>query len=998
VNSPKHWRHLFAALTALAASTAAPQAALPPTDLPGLRHETPFFPEAEYRANIQTPEQLLGFPLAERAASPEQVELCVKTWTDAAPERTRLVEYARSHEGRPLHYVIVTAPANLERLGEIQRGLSQLGDPRGVAADEAESLIRNLPAVAWLAYTIHGDETEGSDAALALLHYLIASDDPRARRLREQLVIIVDPLMNPDGRGRFLKMVAEHRGTMPNVDDQSLLHAGYWPRGRGNHYLFDLNRDWILGVHPETRGRIRELAAWNPQLFVDAHGMGAQDTHLFSPPRPPINPHIPAARADWSAAFARDQARAFDRHGLVYYTGEWHEEWYPGYSDAYASYRGAVGILYEQARIAEDGVRRREGRILSYRESVQHHVIGSLANLETTAARSRELLRFLWNTRREAVAKDGPYARRTFVIPPSANRSRMDAFLDLMRLQGFELFESTEPMTVAHVTDQFGRDRHDLTLPTGTILIPNRQPLAHLLAAMLEFDPRLPDDVLRDERKEILEKGRSRIYDTTAWNLTMAYGLEAFTWHEDLPDHGRRPATSPTTTHKPEATTNHPVAYVIDGADDLSVAAAARLLEQGVRVRAAEKAFEFDGTRFDRGSVVVTTLDNRTFDGNWTTVLTHTVAELGLQSRAIISGLGEGELPDLGGEHFQLLERPRIALLARGGVNSTDYGAIWFVIDHRLGVRHSHLDERSRHDLARYNVLILPDRWGGTAREQDLEAIKEWVRTGGTLIAMDRATSPCLTESAKFSKVRNLSDALGTLPDYELTVLREWLGQRGLMPSPSTVWEHEPSGPVAYPWQTAGGKHPEEPELKKRDAWQRLFMPQGALLAARINTNHWLTFGCGDSLSVRAANQPVLMAADGVEAPVRYGLLAITNAAAVLELVSPPPPKSASARSDGADEEIKPEKPKVSTERRIGWCALPPGTGLRLRMSGLLWPEATQRLANSAYVTRESFGRGQIILFANSPAFRGSTRGTERLLLNAIVYGPGFGAQPSVIP
>jgi len=615
VKSLDFWRGVLRSLAVLAVSTTVLPAVLPPTDLPGLRHDMPFFPGAEYRSAVPTPEELLGFPLAERAATPEQIETCVKAWTDAVPERTKLVEYARSHEGRPLHYVVITAPANLERLEEIQHGLARLGDPRELAAAEAESLIGSLPAVAWLGYTIHGDETEGSDAALAMLHYLIASDDERANRLRERLVIIIDPLMNPDGRGRFLKMVAEHRGTMPNVDDQSLLHAGYWPRGRGNHYLFDLNRDWVLGVHPETRGRIRSVSEWNPQLFVDAHGMGAQATHLFSPPRAPINPNIPAGRAEWLETFARDQARAFDRHGLVYYTGEWHEEWYPGYSDAYASYRGAMGILYEQARIAEDGVRRREGRILSYRESVQHHVIGSLANLETTADRAEALLRYLWETRQEGVAAEGPYAQRTFAILPSRNRSRFEAFVELMRLQGFEVFETISPVTVARVTDQAGREHRDLTLPIGTFLIPNRQPLAHLLASMLEFDPRLPDAVLRDERKEILEKGRSRVYDTTAWNLTMAYGIEALTLHAGLPD-GTRPAS---TTASPSAELNanaaDPVAYVIDGADDLSVAAAARLLEQGVQVRAAEKSFEFDGTPFVRGCVLVTVLDNRRATG-----------------------------------------------------------------------------------------------------------------------------------------------------------------------------------------------------------------------------------------------------------------------------------------------------------------------------------------------------------------------------------------------
>jgi hypothetical protein len=298
-----------------------PATGFPATELPGLRHTNEFFPGTMYQASVPMPESLLGFPLGQRAADSVGIEKCLKAWAAAAPDRTRLVEYARTYEQRPLYYMVVTAPKNLSRLDEIQAGMAKLGDPRKLTEAEARKLIDTLPPVAWLAYTIHGDETEGSDAALAVLYQLIAANDARLGKLLEDVVVIIDPLMNPDGRDRFLKMVAENRSSTPNVDDQSLLHRGYWPWGRGNHYLFDLNRDWIYGVHPETRGRIREVSRWNPVLFVDAHGMGSQDTHLFSPPREPINPHIPKSRERWGKLFAQEQAQAFDRHGLVYYHG-----------------------------------------------------------------------------------------------------------------------------------------------------------------------------------------------------------------------------------------------------------------------------------------------------------------------------------------------------------------------------------------------------------------------------------------------------------------------------------------------------------------------------------------------------------------------------------------------------------------------------------------------------------------------------------------------------
>jgi len=987
---------------AFAQQPSQPPTSLAATPLPGLLYTNEFFPGTTYRDSVPTPQSLLSFAIGDRAASAAEIERCLKAWVAAAPDRTRLVEYARTYENRPLHYLIVTVPAQMARLAEIEAGLAKLGDPRKCLEKEAEDLIARLPAVAWLAYTIHGDETEGSDAALAVLYHLIAAEDPAVEKLLTDVVVIVDPLMNPDGRDRFIKMIAEHRGAMPNVDDQSLLHEGYWPRGRGNHYLFDLNRDLIYGVHPETRGRLREIARWNPQLFVDAHGMGSSENHLFSPPREPINPNIPPGRKSWGEVFARDQAAAFDRHRLFYYTGEWHEEWYPGYTDGWASYRGAIGILYEQARVAEDGVRRAEGRILSYRESLYHHVIGSFANLATLQQNAKALRQYFHATRKAALDPKGPYADRTFAILPTGNRSRLCDLANLLILEGIELHRAAQDFTVPLAIDQLGRETKDRKIPAGTILIANRQPLGHLVATMLEFDPRLSPTALEEERKELLAKGESRIYDTTAWNLTMMFGLEALTLPMALPSAAEpyRPTDAPA----PLLTggTNAPIAYVIDGADDRAPAAAARLLERGLQVRVAEKPFRFDERSFARGSVVVALLDNRSFTGDLREAVVTSAQELELSAVAISSGLGPGDLPDLGGKHFKRLEPLRIALLTRGGVNPGDYGACWFVLDHHLGVRHSHVDDGGGMDLGRYNVMIIPDGRPGSLSTNLVANLKDWVKSGGTLIAIADAAEEFVAEKAQFSKVRLLPDVLGKLGDYELAVLREWLGRTVPLPGPEAIWSHRATPTLQYPWQAVDGEHPEEKELKKRDAWQRLFMPQGAIVASRIDTNHWLTFGCDEPLPILVGRDPILMAAEGVEAPIRYGYLTATNRPA-----NPTDHAEASAASNsaGTDATVRSDSPKKEGDKkekkeppRVGWSALPPGTEMHLRMSGLLWPEATHRVANGAYVTREPFGRGQIILFATPPTFRGAARGTMRVFLNAVVCGPGYGAAQPVRP
>ena len=746
-------------------------------------YNAPFVDDAAYDQTLPKPDDLLGYVLGSRAATAGEVEKCIKAWS-AASDKAQLIEYARSHEDRPLHYVIVSAPANLRRLEAIKGNLSRLGDPRGLSDPEIEQLIAETPPVAWLAYTIHGDETEGSDAALAVLYHLLADTDERTRSWLRDAVIIIDPLMNPDGRDRFLKMVAEHRGTLPNYDDRSAVHTGYWPFGRGNHYLFDLNRDWILAAHPETRGRIQALGQWNPLLLVDAHGMGSQETHLFSPPRAPINPNIPQHRLKWGAVFASDQAQQFDQQGWLYYNGEWFEDWYPGYSDSWSSYRGAIGILYEQARVAENGVRRPGGRVLSYRESVHHHVVGSLANLDTFYRNRLDLWKGFVATRREASDPNGPYANRLFAVPPTPNKDRWERFIDLMALQGFEMHRTESVVRVPNAIDQLGRRVSDIQLPAGSLLLSNRQPLGHLLAAMLEFDTQLSDAVLKDERKEVLARGGSKVYDTTAWNLTMMYGLQAYMLPMELP----RSATAYASAKLPATASPVPndqaVAVIIDGADDRSVAAAVRLVRDGIEVRVSRKSFDLQKQTFARGSVVVTQLDQRGRRQDWRQAVHKSAQALGLDASPVTTGFGPGDLPDLGGEYFVRVEPPRVALMMRDLIDAYDYGSIWHLLDHRLHLPHSQLNidlPRLGTDLARYNVLILPNRFGDHSADW-IPVIEAWVRAGGTLIAIGSGTNPFTKSESKLSQVRLLENVLDQLDEYELAIWREWMASEEIMP------------------------------------------------------------------------------------------------------------------------------------------------------------------------------------------------------------------------
>ncbi|MGC8742255.1 MAG: M14 family zinc carboxypeptidase [Verrucomicrobiia bacterium] len=948
-----------------------------PTVLPEMKFTNSYFPGAKYDAKIPTVEQLIGFSIGERAVSPEQIYCCLTNWNKSAPEKTMLIKYAESYERRPLFYIVISSSKNIQRLNEIQEKTSRLANPSSLSESEANAIIKDLPATAWLAYTIHGTETEGSDAALAVIYHLIASEDSEVKNLLNEVVVIIDPVMNPDGRNRFVKMIEENRGAMPDIDSQDLIHSGYWPQGRGNHYLFDLNRDWLYCIHPETRGRVKEFNKWNPVFFMDAHGMWAFDTHLFSPPREPRNPNFPQTRLVWHNIFASNLAKTFDKHGLLYYSGEWHEEFFPGYGDAYTSLRGAVGILHEQASIAADGVRRPEGRILTYKESLFHHVIASMANLNTVFSNRTSLLKNLYQIRYNSMNLE---KSKTYVILPDKNNSRLNDFVNTLLIHNIEVYKTLSGFK-ANATDRLGRQFKNFNIPSGALLVPQKQPAGALVTAMLEFDPKMSESALKDERQEILSKNRSKIYDTTAWNLTMMYDLDAVTIDNE-PKVERIRITGETQLKDVSANddnTVNPVAAIIDGTDDLSVSAAARLLELGFKVRVAEKDFQISGKNFSRGSIVITELDNRQRGKSLFSEAQKSAREIGVKTTLVDTGFGIGDLPDLGGHYFKLLEYPRIAIMGQKGFSATDYGSVWFTVEKHLGIRHSRIDDYESPDLFRYNVLILPDG-SPNFNSNKINAIKEWVKAGGTLIAIAGSATMFIDDKNDFSKVRKLPEALSNVSDYEIKILKEWLSQNEKLPDNETQWSTKFVPEIKYPWQIENVPQIDEKELKKRDLWQSMFMPQGAFIAGRVDTNHWLTAGCRNYLPVLVGRQAVLMAAEGVEAPVRYGYIL---------------PKNSDEREVNHSSD---KNNNQNVNQRTGWCMPIPNTVIYLRMSGLLWQEAAHRIIHGAWVTREQLGRGQIIIFATPPTFRGTERGPMRVFLNAVVFGPGCGTTIPVKP
>ncbi len=911
-------------------------------DAQDLAYDADFFPGAQHDASITTPDALLGQRHGSRLAHHSEVLGAFRLWAEQS-DRMKIETFGKTHEGRELVYAVITSPANHGRLDQLMADHAKLA-AGSLSENAAAEMARTAPAVAWMGYSIHGDELSGTDAALAVAHHLVADQSEGTLSMLDELVIVVDPCLNPDGRERIIGMVEQSAGYTPNLNYSSM-HRGRWPFGRGNHYLFDMNRDWMAGTQPETRARWQAIQDWNPQLFVDAHEMGALDTFLFYPQAAPINVHMPEKHLHWQSLFAGDAARAFDREGWAYYTREWADGWAPFYSDAWASLMGAVGILYEQAGVAGFQLRRASGEILTYREAVHHQVQASFANLHTLQAHREPILVDYAANKRKNVDPSTEGNDEWFAVVPGNDASRWRELLRVLDGQGIEYYHSDEALELREASGSRGASEDTVALPAESLLVPAMQAKRQLVRAFFEFDPRIDSETLVKEREELERKNSSKMYDMTAWSLPHAYDLDGWWGKLDVTTDDLKVGMTSRENgglFGSVAEGQEVYAWIVDGHDDAAVAFAARAMEAGLQVNVSDREFETGSKSWSRGSLLVRRNEQAFDTAECERRLTRAaMASLAAVER-ISSGRAPGDGPDLGGGHFKLLARPRIALLSNSPVRSDVYGHLWHHLDVRLGVPFTIIDAQQfgGADLRRYNVLVIPPGGVRSILADNKSAIETWIRGGGTLVATGSASSSLTAGALGFSSVSLRRDALEELDVYERAVAKERAAWN-IEVDEELVWNGKSAEEDAAPADEDGAETSDIP-IEERDAWMRRFSPSGVNLLGQVNTDHWLTAGCNEVMPIGISGSSVFLSKGHIETPVRFA---------------------------PADE---------------------------LRLSGLLWPEARERIAGSAYVTRERKGNGQVILFAGVPALRGYHLATGRLLANAVIYGPGLGASQPI--
>ena len=227
---------------------AAPLAAQTPVHVPSTAPLVA--PPGAVDASVPMPRAVIGYVVGERF-TPHHLVLRYFERVAAASPRVRLDTLGRTFEGREIVMAVVTSEANMARIDEIRAQAQRLA-AGGAAGPE----VAGMPAIAWLGFTVHGNEASGTEASLALLHRLAAYQDEETRRVLDSVVVLIDPIQNPDGHERHVQDNLRLRGALgvPTTPG-TLVHSGNWPGGRTSHYYFDLNRDWFILSHPESRLR-----------------------------------------------------------------------------------------------------------------------------------------------------------------------------------------------------------------------------------------------------------------------------------------------------------------------------------------------------------------------------------------------------------------------------------------------------------------------------------------------------------------------------------------------------------------------------------------------------------------------------------------------------------------------------------------------------------------------------------------------------------------------
>ena len=715
-----------------------------------------------YDPAVPTPRSVLGYEVGDRFTPHHMLSRYLER-VAAASRRIRVDTVAVTFEGREVFLIALSSEANIARLDQIRAAAARLADPRGASAGDLQSVSTRMPPVVWLGYTVHGGEASGVEAAIALIYQLAAGRDAETQLLLDSLIVLIDPVQNPDGHERHVQDVTRMRGAgdVP-VSPSAMIHSGNWPGPRTSHYYFDLNRDWFTLSHPETRGRIASFLRWWPMVAVDLHEQGFNATYYFAPPMGPVNANVPQNTRRWWDIYAQGNIAAFDQHGWSFFRREAYDEFYPGYGDSWPILVGGIGMTYEEASSNGGAVRRTDGTTLTLHDAAWHHYTAAWATLVTTAHHARQRVADFLAFRQSAISEGERGAVRAIVFERD-DQGRADSLAAHLLVNGIEVGRLRSAGDAPTATAYGDAAPRSARLPAGAYVVDLAQPQGRLAKALLEADAELDSAFIREELENRRTGQLGRFYDITAWSLPFAYRLHAWGAHA-VPGSTEPVTLAELTTQAPRAAAPAPgrYGYAIRPGSEASLRLLAGLLADSVRVWFAPHAFTQGGESFPQGAFVVRLAANGPN-------VQDLVRRRAVAANAVIVPLASAAADDgtdLGSNSVFPILSPRVALVGGTPIGGNSFGFAWFAFDQRLGYPVTTISAQTLAGgrLEDFDVVVVPAVSQGAFEAVLGEAGKtrlgDWVRAGGTLITLDGATQWLASEHGGLARMRLRRDSV----------------------------------------------------------------------------------------------------------------------------------------------------------------------------------------------------------------------------------------------
>ena len=673
---------------------------------PALAQNAYYFPAAQqFDAAIPSPEQFLGYPIGSRFTRHDELVGYFNALANAS-DRVQVEQIGRSYEGRPLLIVTVTSAANHARKAQIAAQRQSVIDPAQPA------LGADAPAVLWLGYSVHGNETSSAEAAMLTAYYLASNRDADTARWLDNAVVVIDPSQNPDGRDRTTNWHNAWGSNPASADPNDKEHVEPFPQGRVNHYFTDLNRDWLALAQADSWPKVEHFHRWYPNIQIDFHEMGKDSTYYFEPsPKSMESPLLPKSSYEANKWLARFHAQALDDIGSLYYTGENFDNFSPIYGSTYPDFHGAIGVTVEQAS-SRGLVQESVNGPLHFNFTIRNQVATGLASVRGVVEDKDRLVALQKDFFKSAIKQGEAYAVRDWVFGDAADPTLTRQLLSVLlqhRIQVHALERAVE----------VDGKRFE---PGSAYVVPARQAQFRLAHSIFEFTPPVKGDVF---------------YSGTSYAVAPAYGLRYAASKGALPAGGVVSAVPAATGGVIGGPARY--AYVVDARDFGSYRLVGALLGEGIKLRTAHRPFTAATAQgelsFGHGTVVIPVAGQAVDAAALHARVQAAAQAAGVSAHALASGQSRNGI-DLGSDNVRALRKPTVALLVGEGVAATEIGSAWYAFDHALGLPSTKLDltQLASVDLSRYTSIVLSGGSYGGVSEAAIAALKRWIGAGGSLV------------------------------------------------------------------------------------------------------------------------------------------------------------------------------------------------------------------------------------------------------------------------